>query len=131
MINHAINEWATSSSEDGAELYTFDASGRHLFTLDTLTATVLYQFAYDTADHLKSVTDRDGNVTTIARDAAGRSTAIVAPVGQTTQLATDVDGYLACVTDPAGSATHLSYAAGGLLASLTDPLGHIHRFSYD
>jgi len=34
-------------SEDGSELYSFDKSGRHLATMNTLTNALVYQFTYD------------------------------------------------------------------------------------
>jgi YD repeat-containing protein len=74
------------ASEDGGLLYRFDEYGRHLQTLSTLTGAALYQFGYDTAGRLSSVTDGDGNTTSIERDADGVPTAIVAPFGQRTEL---------------------------------------------
>ena len=47
------------------------------------------------------MTDRDGNVTTVERDALGQPTAIVAPFGQRTALTLDGNGYLASITNPA------------------------------
>ncbi len=117
-------------SEDGSELYLFNSSGRHLQTLDALTNAVIFSFGYDNAGRLTSVTDGDGNVTTIERDAAGNPTAIVSPYGQRTTLAVNADGYLASVTDPANETTTLGYAAGGLLTRFTDPLGQSSVMSY-
>ena len=97
--------------------------GRHLRTLDALTGALRYQFAYDGAGRLASVTDGDGNVTTVERDAAGTPTAIVGPFGQRTTLAVNADGYLSRITSPAGEAVQLSYTADGLLTSLTNPRG--------
>ncbi|HEX7050102.1 MAG TPA: hypothetical protein VF188_07885, partial [Longimicrobiales bacterium] len=56
------------ASEDGTELYRFDASGRHLETLDTRAGAIRYAFGYDAAGRLVTVTDGDGLVTTIERD---------------------------------------------------------------
>jgi RHS repeat-associated protein len=118
-------------SEDGSEIYTFDEVGRHLTTRDARTGALLYQFAYDAAGHLASVTDAYGNVTTIERNADGTPTAIIAPFGQRTTLALEADGNLAGVANPAGESVQLTYSAGGLLSALTDPRGNLHRFSYD
>lgn len=118
-------------SPDGSEVYNFDQSGRHLKTLDALTGTLRYQFAHDTAGRLISVTDGDGNVTTVERDANGNPTAIVSPFGQRTALALDANGNLASVTDPLGGVTQLSSTADGLLSVFTDPQGNVHRFTYD
>ena len=43
-------------SEDGGVLYQFDATGRHLRTVNALTGATLYQFAYDGAGRLTTVT---------------------------------------------------------------------------
>jgi RHS repeat-associated protein len=118
-------------SADGSELYAFDANGRHLRTLDALTNALRYQFGYDGAGRLVTVTDGDGNVTTIQRDASGNPVAIVAPGGQRTTLTADANGYLSGIADPAGDTTRLTSTADGLLTSLTDPNGNIHTFSYD
>ena len=122
------------AAEDGSELYVFTGTGRHLRTLDALTGAVRFQFTYDSADRLATITDGDGNVTTIERDGSANPSAIVAPFGQRTTLAVQGDGYLSRVTNPAGEAAQLTYKSGnaeGLLATLTDPRGNVHRYTYD
>ena len=119
------------ASEDGRQLYRFNANGRHLSTVDTLTQTVLYRFAYDSAGRLTSITDADNNVTTIERDASGTPTAIVAPFGQRTALTVNSNGYLASVANPAGETHQLTYTADGLLTAFTDPKGNTSQFTYD
>ena len=122
------------AAEDGSELYVFTGTGRHLRTLDALTGAVRFQFTYDSAGRLATITDGDGNVTTIERDGSGNPSAIVAPFGQRTTLAVQGDGYLSRVTNPAGEAVQLTYNSGnaeGLLATLTDPRGNVHRYLYD
>jgi YD repeat-containing protein len=59
------------ASKDGSELYVFDGDGRHLRTTHALTNAVLYTFGYDAAGRLSTLTDGDGNVTTIQRDGNG------------------------------------------------------------
>jgi YD repeat-containing protein len=54
---------------DASEVYTFDAAGRHLQTVDALTGAVVYQFGYTAFGRLSTITDRDGNVTAVERDA--------------------------------------------------------------
>ena len=105
--------------------------GRHLRTLDALTGTLRYQFAYDAAGRLTSITDGDGNVTTIERDGEGRPTAIVGPYGQVTALEVDGDGFLSRVTNPAGEAIELSHDAGGLLTRVIRPGGRTSSYHYD
>jgi RHS repeat-associated protein len=118
-------------AQDGSEVYVFALDGRHRQTLDALTGAVRHEFAYDEAGRLASVTDGDGNVTTVERDGAGNPTAIVGPFGQRTALALNPDGYLGRVTSPAGEAVELTYTAEGLLTGLTNPGGHASSYDYD
>lgn len=117
-------------SESGSEAYVFDSAGRHLRTLDASTGTVLLKFGYDAAGRLATLTDLDGKVTRIERNAAGAPTAIVAPFGQRTSLTLESAGYLGKLTDPAGGSHVFTYGNGGLLATYTDPLGGLHEFTY-
>ena len=112
-------------------MYVFTLDGRHLQTLDAVTGALRYQFAYDGAGRLSSVTDVDGNVTTIQRDASGNPTAIVGPFGQSTALAVDADGYLSQATSPAGESILLGYTPDGLLTSFTNPRGHASSYTFD
>ncbi|WP_437613827.1 DNRLRE domain-containing protein [Sorangium sp. So ce834] len=122
----------TVPSEDGAEYYVFDERGRHLATKDALLGGTRYQFGYDPEGRLTTVTDVDGQVTSIQRNASGVATAIVAPTLQTTSLAMDAEGYLWTLTNPANETTTLEYYPGtGLLMSMLEPLGRLHEFEYD
>ena len=118
-------------STDGAEAYVFTQAGQHLATRDTLTGAVLHSFGYDPDGRLVSITDRDGKVTTVEREADGTPTAIVAPYGQTTTLTTTPIGELATVADPGGNTHSMTYVAPGLLATFTDPAGGTSTFTYD
>jgi RHS repeat-associated protein len=125
-------------AEDGNELYFFNALGRHMSTLDLLTGTVRYEFAYDSAGRLTQVIDKqasgNGNITTIQHDAQGNPTAIIGPFGQHTALTVHPNGYLASLTNPAGETFSFTYnggAAAGLLASFTNPRGKTSTFAYD
>jgi RHS repeat-associated protein len=120
-------------AEDGSELYVFSGTGRHQRTLDALTGSVRYQFTYDSAGRLATVTDGDNNVTTIERDGSGNPSAVIAPFGQRTTLAVDTDGYLSRIENPAGETVQMTYNVGnvkGLLATLTRPIGQ-HRYTID
>ena len=119
------------TSEDGSEVYVFSSAGQHLQTLRPLTGALLYQFGYDAAGKLVTVTDASGNITTIQRDAAERPTAIVSPYGQTTTLSVGSNGFLSQVTDPLGKSTALTSSSTGLLASRTDQNGNIFNYTYD
>ncbi len=117
------------ASADGGEIYAF--AGRHTRTLDARTGALRYAFAYNSVGNLLSVTDGDGNVTTIERDAGGLPTAIVGPYGQRTGLMLDANGFLAAITNPADESILFSYSAGGLLATMTTPRGHTYNFTYN
>jgi RHS repeat-associated protein len=119
------------ADEGGGELFVFDSKGRHLRTLDALTGSVRYQFAYNAAGLLTTITDADAKITTIQRDASGNPTAIVAPGGQQTVLALEGNGYLQAITNPNGEKTELTYSADGLLATLKDPRTNLYTFTYD
>ena len=118
------------ASPDGSELYVFN-SNQHISTLDGLTGTTLFTFGYDGVGRLSSITDADGNATTLERTAASVPTAIVSPYGQRTTLTVDSNGYLSQITDPAGQHVDLATATSGLLQSFMDPRGGPHQFSYD
>src|SRR5262249_49318179 len=71
-------------ARDGSEVFAFTPGGRHLRTVDGLTGALRYQFTYDAAGQLASITDGSGNVTTVERDGNGAATAILGPFGQRT-----------------------------------------------
>jgi len=120
------------ASEDGSEIYVFDATTwKHVQTLLPMSGAVLYNFGYDAAGQLITVTDGNGNITTIKRDANEHPTGIVSPYGQTTTLAVDSHGYLSKITDPLGNAVLLTNTAAGLLSSMKDANGNLYSFQYD
>ncbi|MBK1717696.1 RHS repeat-associated core domain-containing protein, partial [Thiocystis violacea] len=130
MPGFSINDMAVTS-DDGAEIYRFDSTGRHRETRSTLTGAVLYQFAYTASGQLAAITDANRNVTTIERDATNTPRAILGPFGQRTTLTVDPNGYLASVTNPAGEAYRIAYTADGLLTQFIDPKGNRSTMSYD
>jgi RHS repeat-associated protein len=126
-------------SSDASEVYVFDSRGRHSRTLDALTNAQLQLFGYDSAGRIISVTDRDGNVTTVQRDAHGNPTAIVSPYGQQTTVAVGSDSYLQSFTNPNNELVQLSYKpavagdphTGGLLTQLTDARNGQNLYEYE
>jgi len=119
------------ASEDGSEVFFFDANGRHLRTANALNGVTLLAFEYDAAGRLIAVEDADGDRTIIERLPDGTPTAIVAPFGQRTALEVNPDGWLTRVTDLASQSYAFDYTTGGLLTALTDPRTNHFAFTYD
>jgi RHS repeat-associated protein len=119
------------ASEDGREMHVFRGS-RHMRTIDALTQTPLYTFAYNGAGLVSSVTDREGKVTQLERDFAGKLKAIVAATGQRTTLTADPLGQLTGITTAStGETRQFTYGSGGLMATMKTPRGHTYRFQYN
>lgn len=116
---------------DGRAAYFFDFSGRHQKTVDAITGVTLLSFAYDDIGRLASVTDRDGNVTTLGRDATGCVTSITSPWGHVTTMTCDAGGYLATIANPAGETTTYTTSTSGLLATRAAPNGDTNTFTFD
>ncbi len=117
------------ASQDGSEVYLFDAQGRHLSTREALTGAVRYAFTYDSEGYLSSIKDGSDNTTLIERSGE-IPTALVAPGGQRTSLVVNA-GQLTGVSNPAAETHALTYGADGLLASYTRPGGGTSLFTYD
>jgi RHS repeat-associated protein len=115
-------------SADGAEVY--ELTPRHTRTINARTGTTIYTFGYDAAGRLTSVTDVDGQITTIERSAAGDATAIVASGGERTTLSIS-NGQLIAIVDPMQHAHQFTYGPHSMLATLTDPRQGLHKFTYD
>jgi RHS repeat-associated protein len=129
-VDFSLDDIALPSG-DGSEVYVFDRNGRHLRTMDALMGVTHYLFSYDSSGRLAGVSDTDGNVTTIERDAIGNPVAIVAPLGQRTTLILGDDDYLIGVKTPIGESIRLAYSVDGLLTNLTDPRGNAYRYRYN
>lgn len=122
------------ASEDGSELYVFNANGKHVATFDAVTGAEIRDLVYDGDGQLSQIVEKTGgtdNVTTIQRNGSGQPTAIVGPFGKTTTLTLDGNGFLASITNPAGEATTLVTGASGLLTSYTAPGNRTSTFTFD
>jgi RHS repeat-associated protein len=117
-------------SEDGSQIYEFDAHGRHLSTRHTLTGVVELGFQYDPAGRLVGITDTGGNTTVIERDSANLL-AVVSPDGERTTFQRNSESYLTQIINPAGEALYFDYSAGGLMTRKTDPRGYLFFYEYD
>jgi YD repeat-containing protein len=121
----------TVADTSGKSVYAFDGDGRHRRTLDAVTGASLDSFTYDAAGRLSSVTDVNGDATTISRDANGNPTSITNAFGQQTTLTVDANGYLATVGDAAGDTYTLNTATNGLLQSFATPRSGVETYTYD
>ena len=119
------------ASEDGSEVWIFDASGRHLRTVDGLLGSQLREFGYDAQGRLVRVQDADGRDTYVDRNAAGDPLAIVAPDGRRTTLAVNASARLSSVANPLGQARTFSYDAGGRLNRQDLPTGRHSSYVYE
>lgn len=115
-------------SEDGRERYVFSADGRHLRTEDAISGRMRYTFGY-TSGQLTSISDANGNTTTIHRS-AGVPVSIEAPFGQLTALSLDGNGFLESVTNAKDESYALEYKAGGLLKRFTNPRQKYWDYEY-
>jgi len=76
-------------------------------------------YTYTAAGQPKTVTDPNGNATTLAYDTQGGLASVTNALGQTTTYANDADGRLVTSTDPNGLVTTITYTARGQVASQT------------
>jgi RHS repeat-associated protein len=97
----------------------------------TLADQVKFKFSGGSG-RLESVTDRDGNATTLVYSEAGRLEAITDPAGRKITLAYNAEGLVESAKDPLGHTVKYTYE-GGNLASVTQP-GEVSlrwQFKYD
>ena len=81
---------------------------------------------------LMSITDRNGNVTTLAYNAGGDMTTVTDTYGRTMTYGYNGTHHLTSSTDPIGRTTTYGYDAGGRqLATITDPNGRTTTYTYD
>lgn len=134
--------------QQGAELYIFDLSGRHLETR-SLANELLTSFEYDVRGRLTRIRNADDSGVTIERDSQGLPVAIVSSNGARTNLKLSTnpgeEGFLESVTYEDMTGWHMAYyrpntdagcwANGdnceGLLRELTGPRGFTHHYQYD
>jgi RHS repeat-associated protein len=129
-VSTGTNLLVPSPDSDGT-VFEFDASGRHLRTLDELTGVAITTFGY-TAGLLTSVTDRDNNLTTITRPTTS-SVVLTSPDGVATTIALNASGWASSITAPGGLANAVGYQDGnGLLTSFGDRNGNpASVYTYD
>lgn len=85
----------------------------------TLANQIKYRFA-GASGRLESVTERNGNATTLAYEAKGHVEAITDPAGRKLTLAYNSEGLVESAKDPMGHTVKYAYEAGNL-KSVTEP----------
>ena len=85
----------------------------------TLANQVKYKFA-GSSGRLESVTDRDGNATTLTYNGSGQLTTITDPTSRTIKLAYNGEGLVESAEDPMKHVVKYTYE-GGNLKSVTQP----------
>ena len=97
----------------------------------TLPSQIKYKFA-GSSGHLESVTDRDGNATTLTYNEAGQLTTITDPVSRTIKLKYNGEGFVESAEDPMKHVVKYTYE-GETLKSVTQPAEESLRwqFKYD
>jgi RHS repeat-associated protein len=121
-------------SDDGSQIYRFDANGRHEETLDALTGGVKRRFEYDDEGRLERVFDEKAGEATPHRPLLeiDRTTTpgsiLLKARGATTTIEVDDNGWADAVTNPAGERHDLTHSADGLLTAEEDAEGGEHTF---
>lgn len=117
-------------SEDGKQVYIFNADGRHIQTKSAVTGEVLLSMTYDLNHCLTKIEDAFGNDTVINRSSS-LITGITSPYGKVTSMSLDSNGYIASVTNPASETYNMTYSSSGLMATFQKPEGQTTTFTYD
>jgi RHS repeat-associated protein len=90
------------------------------------------RYEFDWGGRIYSITDPEGNVTTMRRDPQGNITQLTDGNGNITKYAYDHAQRLIQVTEPLSRTTTYAYYGGSeLVSSTTDPLGRTVRYNYD
>jgi RHS repeat-associated protein len=137
------DEYVAVTCGDGAELWykqeaggsftappgvfeTLSARSGGGYRLTTKDKTV---YAFGAGGDLESISDRNGNLTTVSYDANGHLSAVSAS-GRALDVACNSDGHITSVTTPHGRTWLYGYD-GDELSSVTDPAGGVTHYTYD
>ncbi|PYV40038.1 MAG: hypothetical protein DMG09_07675, partial [Acidobacteria bacterium] len=85
------------------------------------------------AAFLMSITDSNGNETTLARDPSfpNQITQVIDPVGRALSLTYDDSSRITSITDAIGRTVQYTYNSQGTLATVTDEAGGVTSYTYD
>lgn len=97
------------------------------YTLTRKDRTVL---TFNATGQLVSVSDLNGNTTTLSYDGSGYLSAVTDPAGRSYTITTS-SGRISQISDPASRIVSYSYDGSGNLTSVTDPTGAVIGYTYD
>ena len=86
---------------------------------------------FSAAGQLTSLSDLNGNKTTLAYNSSGQLASITDASGRTVTVTVGTNGLVSSITDPLGRTTTYSYDANNNLIGTSDPLGRTWTFTYD
>jgi RHS repeat-associated protein len=104
------------------------------FTLRWKDSTIYKFQSFGRVAYLSSITDRNGNVTTLVRGNSNspiQITQITDPVGRSLSLAYDNFDRITSMVDPIGRTVTYTYNSQGTLATVTNPAGGVTTYAYD
>lgn len=127
--NQLLTERRTLSADTYAHTMTYDPRGNRLTLSDTDMPPVSYEYDYDDANRLKTVTDVNG-VTTYTFDASGNQLTIEEPSGDITTNSWNGENRLVQVEHPDSTITEYRYNGDGLKV-FEDHDGTVTLFIYD
>jgi RHS repeat-associated protein len=132
---NAAGDLASVTDERGSTVtYQYDANHNLTKTIDPA-AHPLRTLTYGTDGRLQTVTDADGNTTSISSDPSALQQVVGDPNGQLTTINSfDANGNLVEVSQVFGGqtlSTTRHYDAYGRVTDLTDPLGNHSQWTYD
>jgi RHS repeat-associated protein len=119
------------ASEDSSQVFVFDSSGHHLWTLDAIGGAAVWQFSYDGNNRLSAIVNRGGQRIEVQRNANGGLTALIRPDQARISISLNGSGYIESITQPGGAKDEFTYATGGLLSTHRSPRGNTISYMYD
>jgi len=87
-------------------------------------------YHFNGAGALLSISNHNGNATTLGYNGAGQLTTIAVAGGRSLTLAYNGDGRIASVTDNSGRTVSFTYSLAGDLTAVTDARGYVTVYSY-
>jgi len=123
-----LRQTAITDARGNKTQFDYDANDR--LTKVTKPDSTVKTYTYDCCANA-SMTDENGNTTTLTRDPLLLVTQITDPLGKTVQQSYDKNGNLISVVDPRGQTLTRAYDASNRLVSRTNPKGHTAQMGYD